>query len=110
MREQITPEQLDKIVEIGKIRLKQFERETAPPRKQDVSDLLGVTLEILEKSAATIRAQATEIARLKQILSDCRIAIQTLPEDALGQDERDGYYYRDELLSNINHATEGSPK
>lgn len=39
-----------------------------------------------------------------KILRDCRSAIASLPEDALGRDPQGGWFYRDELLAKIDGA------
>lgn len=47
-----------------------------------------------------------EIERLKALLNDCKSAVRSLPQDALGRDPTQGYYYRDELLKKLIVNTE----
>lgn len=44
------------------------------------------------------------VDRLEELLEDARRAIERMPQDALGRDPKEGYFYRDELLHRINDA------
>lgn len=41
---------------------------------------------------------------LRELLHNCRSALKSLPEDALGQDLQYGHFYRDELVAHIDKA------
>jgi hypothetical protein len=42
-----------------------------------------------------------------KVLSQCQTALRCLPEDALGRDSQGGWFYRDELLSNVEKVLAG---
>jgi hypothetical protein len=44
------------------------------------------------------------VGLLRGVLFDCKNALESLPEDALGTDCHYGHFYRDELLDKIRQA------
>lgn len=65
----------------------------------------------MEKDIATFLAEAaTPSVEWQPVLSKCREALMSLPEDALGRDAQGGWYYRDELVANIDKVLPPPPK
>lgn len=50
------------------------------------------------------RTDSTLIRELREALKAAQRAVKSLPDDALGRDAQEGYFYRDELLSKIEAA------
>lgn len=66
-----------------------------------IYQLGAVPIEDWSRRAAAPRGETQGQAR---VLAACRSAIASLSKDALGRDEQGGWFYRDELLANIDKA------
>lgn len=42
-----------------------------------------------------------ELTSVRECLDQCDRALRSLPQEALGRDAQQGYYYRDELLKRV---------
>lgn len=106
----------DAIAEIDRLRIREAELEQQLERTNTLGEKMLRRVEALsglEPSAnhgwdAAIESAEQRLSALQarldealKVLSDAEMAVRSLPQDTLGRDSQEGYFYRDELLSRL---------
>jgi len=66
--------------------------------------------EVPAPAPSSVEAREIDVDPLRRMLILCRTAFLSLPPDALGQEPEGGWFYRDELVSNIEKTLTTAPR